>query len=154
MRRAAGSRENFDVPLVFLDRPRPDRSGYIPHRNLMYYSIAAAIADKIGADFVLGGHIGLDRRLFGDATADFLGRIQKMIRRGAKGRAPRLLFPFIRKDKRAVVATGAKCGVPFELTWSCSYDGKGHCWKCYSCRERMDGFRAAGLEDPLYPKER
>jgi 7-cyano-7-deazaguanine synthase len=153
LRRASGSRENFDLPLSFVDRPQPGRSGYIPQRNLIYYSIAAALAEKIGADYILGGHIGHDRRLFADATAKFLGELDRMIRLGAKGRKPRLIFPFIRSGKGEVVRTGARCGVPFQHTWSCSYDGPRHCWECYSCGERREGFRAAGLKDPLDSKE-
>jgi len=39
--------------------------------------------------------------------------------------------------------------VPFELTMSCMKPAGGrHCGLCSKCRERRDGFSAAGVRDP------
>jgi 7-cyano-7-deazaguanine synthase len=48
-----------------------------------------------------------------------------------------------------VIARGRTLGVPFELTLSCMQPRNGrHCGRCSKCRERIEGFRDAGVEDP------
>lgn len=151
LRRLAGARENFEVPLSFIDPPRPDRACYIPQRNLMYYGIAASLADKIGADVILGGHIRHDGKVFQDAEKKYLSRIEGLARNNSNGgRKVRMIFPFIEFDKKDIIQAGSSLKIPFGATWSCSRDGIVHCWNCNSCRERMSGFDAAGVRDPLY----
>jgi 7-cyano-7-deazaguanine synthase len=51
--------------------------------------------------------------------------------------------------KEDVIRLGVALGVPFDLTLSCmSPRGDRHCGECSKCRERHDGFAAAGLADP------
>lgn len=147
LRRALPGRgEDYDVPLAFLEPPDQSKNGFIPQRNLMYYSIAAAIAQQAGATRILGGHIRPDHSLFPDATPAYFRALQKLVGNG--GSRVRLVFPLHRLEKPAIIRLGARLGVPFAATWSCSYDRARPCGRCYSCRERSDGFARAGLADP------
>ncbi len=150
LRKLAGSRENFDVHLPFIDPPQADQSCFIPQRNLMYYGMAASLAEKIGAGLILGGHIRHDGVVFKDAAPGYFARMQKLIL-PVRGRGPRitLRFPFINMDKRDIIVLGARLKVPFRATWSCSRDVSYPCGRCGSCRERQSGFAAAGIKDPL-----
>ncbi len=150
LRKLSGCRQNFDVTLPFVDPPQADRSCYIPQRNLMYYGIAASMAEKIGADRILGGHIRHDGQVFQDATRRYFKRLEGVVQMGKNSRSVRLLFPLIELSKQEIVRLGATLRLPFELTWSCSRDGKRHCRRCGSCRERREGFERAGLKDPLH----
>ena len=69
----------------------------------------------------------------------------------SSGLAHRLAIeaPFSAMHKEDVIALGASLGVPFELTMSCMKPAGGrHCGLCSKCRERRDGFSAAGVADP------
>ncbi len=145
--------ENYEVDLPFIRSPRSDMACHIPRRNLMFYGIAACIAEKAGADFIVGGHIKHDGKVFSDARRKYLGEINRLVRAEHKfHQKVELVFPFINSDKSEVISTGYKLGVPLEKTWSCSRDLRKHCWKCNSCLERITGFRDAGVADPLYSK--
>lgn len=150
LRALASCKENYEVNLPFVRSPRSDSACHIPRRNLMFYGIAACIAEKAGADFVVGGHIRHDGKVFPDASKEYLDRMDSLVRAEQKFQRPvRLLFPFIQRSKAEIIAAGALLKVPFKQTWSCSLHRKKHCWKCNSCRERMSGFKAAGVTDPL-----
>jgi 7-cyano-7-deazaguanine synthase len=147
LRKSAHCKENFDVSLPFVDPPKADQSCYIPQRNLMYYGTAASLADKIQADFILGGHIQHDGKVFRDATPAYFKQLERLIQFTHK--RIRLLFPFLTFHKKDVLLLGWKLKMPFEKTWSCARDGSMHCWDCNSCKERLQGFEDTGLNDPL-----
>jgi 7-cyano-7-deazaguanine synthase len=125
---------------------------YIPMKNAVYYSLAAAYAEEKGADCIIGGQNADDKRFFEDTSEEFFASLQKTI----TSSSPRLrrwgmkvLRPLKDKSKAEVVALAAGMGVPLELTWSCHRSGEVHCWKCEGCVRRAEAFRAAGVADPL-----
>jgi len=150
LRKKAGCKHHLDIMLSFLEPPKASRSCYIPQRNLMYYGMAASFAEKIEADFILGGHIGHDGKVFTDATKKYFNQIEKLIQSSSKNKKLKLVFPFIDWDKKDIMHLGLKLKLPFNLTWSCSNNGNVHCWKCNSCKERLQGFTDAGISDPLF----
>ena len=144
------NKENFKVTLPFIDFPRPEQEGYIPQKNLIYYGVAASLAEKIGAHFVLGGHHKRDGQLFPDAEKKYLLELNRLIGSGTRSyRAVELKFPFLKYSKEKIIQLGAQYGVPYEYTWSCSHDKAKHCWECISCLERKNGFQKARILDPL-----
>lgn len=150
---SSGSGENYEITLPFVDAPKADKSCYIPKRNLMFYGIAAFLAEKINAGCIVGGHIRHDREIFPDARPEYLKKLNQLVQSPGKfGFKTKLLFPFLNAGKKTVVQQGARLKVPFEQTWSCSHDLQSHCWKCYSCLERRSGFQSAKLSDPLDTK--
>ena len=125
---------------------------YIPMKNAVYYSLAAAYAEEKGADCIIGGQNADDKRLFEDTSEEFFASLQKTF----TASSPRLrqwglkvLRPLKDKTKPEVVALAAGLGVPLELTWSCHRAGEEHCWKCEGCKGRLEAFHAAGVADPL-----
>ena len=125
---------------------------YIPMKNAVYYSLAAAYAEEKGADCIIGGQNADDKRLFEDTSEEFFASLQKTI----TASSPRLrrwglkvLRPLKDKSKSEVVVLAAGMGVPLELTWSCYRSGEEHCWKCDGCKRRLEAFHAAGVADPL-----
>jgi 7-cyano-7-deazaguanine synthase len=125
--------------------------GYIPARNLVFYSIAASLAEVAGARFIVGGHNGTDPELFPDSSPTFFATLNGLLRKAvwSHARAPvEVVVPIAGKSKADVLRLGVGLGVPFELTWSCYHDGKEHCGACGSCTERREAFAEAGMRDP------
>jgi 7-cyano-7-deazaguanine synthase len=127
------------VPVPFL---RPRESGYAPARNLVFHSIALAIAEDLGAEAVVAGHNASDAGYFEDARPAYFRRVESL------GRGIRILLPFARLSDAQVIARGVEMGVPLKLTWSCYRDGARPCGRCGACRGRIESVRKSGLEDP------
>ncbi len=126
--------------------------GYIPARNMVFYALAAYVAEPLGARWVIGGHNGSDPEAFPDSSPKFFDLFNSMYRLGlwSYPRTPaQILLPLKGKSKVEVVKLGLELGVPFEHTWSCYWDREVHCGTCASCRERREAFRALGVADPI-----
>jgi len=128
---------------------------YIPMKNAIYYSLAAAYAEEKGSDCIIGGQNGDDRHLFEDTSEEFFASLQTTISSSSprlRKKGLKVLRPLKDKSKPQVVALAAGMGVPLELTWSCHRSGEEHCWRCEGCKRRMEAFEAAGVKDPLSKK--
>ncbi len=128
---------------------------YIPMKNAIYYSLAAAYAEEVGASYIVGGHNLDDLAMFEDTSDDFFGRLQGALRAGStrlKGSRLRVWRPLKKMPKFRVVGLAHGLGVPLELTWSCHREGTRHCWTCDGCIARTTSFALAGIHDPLRQK--
>jgi 7-cyano-7-deazaguanine synthase len=129
---------------------------YVPMRNAIYYSLAAAYAEERGAGCIIGGHNLDDKRLFEDTSEDFFAHLQRALSAGSprlREHGLKILRPLRERRKAEVIMLAAEIGVPLELTWSCHRSAEQHCWRCPGCRARMDAFAAARIDDPLMPKK-
>lgn len=125
--------------------------GYIPARNLVFYALALNEGERIGARYIVGGHNGGDSEVFPDANPQFFGSLNALVTSSlwsSKANPMEIYIPLAGMSKVEVLRTGERMGVPFELTWSCYWDGERHCGQCESCRERRAAFAAAGMADP------
>ena len=127
--------------------------GFVPHRNLVYYGLALALAASVGAQRVVGGQLRTDGRLFPDGRPAFFRALNALAERGAPpGRGCRIVLPFARMKKAEVLRLGVRLGAPLGLTWSCYRSGRRHCGRCLGCVERREAFRMAGMADGEPPK--
>ena len=125
-------------------------STYVPFRNGLFLSSAAAVAISHGCEVIYYGAHADDAAgaAYPDTSAAFNRAIADAVYIGS-GNAVRIEAPFIDRPKSAVVAAGKEIGVPFEMTWSC-YEGREKaCGVCGTCRDRIRAFRENGLEDPI-----
>ena len=67
----------------------------------------------------------------------------------------RIHAPLLKMTKSEIIKKGAELGLNYSFTWSC-YDPQGAdtgkivpCGNCDSCVIRANGFRDAGIPDPL-----
>ena len=132
-------------------------STYVPYRNGLFLSSAAAVALSNGCEVIYYGAHADDAagNAYPDTSAEFNNAISEAIYIGS-GKALRIEAPFIDRSKTGVVAIGKETGVPFELTWSCYEGQEKACGVCGTCRDRIKAFRENGLEDPVEyetPKE-
>ncbi len=149
------------VPLPFIreaaDIPQSERlnpllqntpPGYIPLRNLIFYSLAGYHAEILGARYIIGGHNRSDYANFPDAGKGFWDQLNQILKTAIWSYAEiqtEICLPLIGMWKDEVVGLGAELQVPLELTWSCYFDGDRPCGSCPSCVERAEAFSAAGL---------
>lgn len=126
---------------------------YVPSRNIIFLTVASAIAESRGADSVFIAANSVDFSGYPDCTPEFIHRFQEMLdvgtRAGKEGKGIRVEAPLLRMSKAAIVKEAVRLKVPLELTWSCYKGGRKACGRCDSCLLRLEGFRVAGFEDPL-----
>ena len=126
---------------------------YVPARNIIFLSFALSYAEAVSASAIfIGAHVQ-DYSGYPDCRPGFYRAFSGVIRRGTKAGVEQrpivVKTPLINKSKAGIIELGARLGVPFELTWSCYRGGKAPCGSCDSCYFRAQGFRKAGLKDPL-----
>ena len=126
--------------------------GYIPSRNIIFYSIAAFFADAYDIRTIIGGHINSDAELFPDASSTFFKKLEHLIsigRHTKDNRKMEILLPLKNKTKIEVLDLAKTLNVPLEFTWSCYSDGKKPCGKCLSCIKREKAFMEVAAKDPI-----
>jgi len=124
----------------------PDEDVYLAGRNLVLLTKAGVLcAQRRLGRIALGPLAG---NPFPDATPDFFAAMTRALSLGL-AHDVEIATPLVGMHKEDVIRLGASLGVPFDLTLSCmSPRGDRHCGECSKCRERHDGFAAAGLPDP------
>lgn len=152
----------------------PDEDVYLLGRNVVLLTKAGAIAAAKRLPRIAIGPLAGNP--FPDATSAFFAAMGKALSLGLD-HPTEIAAPFSSMHKEDVIKIGASLGVPLELTLSCmspvrdfggsrdsnlpatsgSVDPAGsiasgilprHCGLCSKCRERRDGFAAAGVVDP------
>ena len=139
-----------DVPALAdvakADREQP--STYVPNRNLVLLSMAAAYAEAHGIDRVYYGAQAQDQYGYWDCTAEFVERLNQVL--ALNRRTPVVIHaPFVAMGKAESLRIGLELGVDYGHTWSCYRGGGKACGACPTCIERLNAFREAGLADPL-----
>lgn len=148
--------ENLDNPEMTYQELQ-ERQGvlptYVPFRNGILLSIAAALALKEEAEIIYYGAHASDSRnwAYPDCTPEFNGAISNAIFVGTYMKV-RLLVPLQYMTKAEVVRKGLELGAPYDLTRSCYEADYMSCGKCSTCIERINAFKEAGSRDPVYYK--
>ena len=85
---------------------------------------------------------------FPDATPEFFSAMERALQEGLD-HTLKITAPFRSLTKEEVIERGLDLSVPFQLTLSCMdpVDDK-HCGRCSKCRERLQAFSRAHLDDP------
>ena len=131
--------EGYPVPSV---ENAPE--GYIPLRNLLFYSIAAYFAELYGIKTIIGGHIKDDFERFKDATPTFFESLQDLIKHSNPNQdkqSVEFLFPLSNLNKIEVIKMANELKVPLDLTWSCYGDFETPCGICTPCQLRADAIK-------------
>lgn len=119
----------------------------VPFRNAIFLSIAVAYASSIGATKIFYGAQGSDQPFYPDCRKEFYKSFETTARLGTDKEIT-IEAPFSNVPKSAIIKRGLELDVPFELTWSCYFNGAKHCGKCESCMNRKKAFNEAQVHDP------
>jgi 7-cyano-7-deazaguanine synthase len=136
------------------DRGRGIPPTYVPARNLIFLSLAAAHAEVLGARVIYFGANVVDYAGYPDCRPEFIrafeAAVQAGTQAGVEGRRIDVRAPLLTLSKAEIIQLGMTLKVPFHLTHSC-YDPVGGlaCGQCDSCVIRRQGFAQAGVEDPI-----
>lgn len=129
-------------------------STYVPFRNGLFLSYAAAVALSVGACEVWYGAHADDAAgaAYPDCSYQFAESMCRSICYGTGGQVE-MQAPLINMNKTAVVKRGLELHAPYHLTWSCYEGGVKACGVCGTCRDRLAAFKANGVEDPVEYRE-
>lgn len=127
---------------------------YVPVRNMIFLSLAYALAEARGAKAIFIGVNAVDYSGYPDCRPDFIAAFAKTAalasKVGREGHAPEIVAPLVTFSKADIAREAARLKVPVEHTWSC-YDpqitsGKyTPCENCDACILRRNGFAEAGI---------
>lgn len=121
---------------------------YVPNRNMMLLSMAAAYAEAQGIHDLFYGAQAQDEYGYWDCTTDFLRAINATLALNRR-EAVTVHAPLIAASKADNVREGLALDVNFGETWSCYRGGTLACGSCPTCVERLNAFAAVGVNDPL-----
>ena len=126
---------------------------YVPGRNTIFLSLALAYAEVVDADAIFLGVNAVDYSNYPDCRPKFIKKFQELAKiatkKGVEGKKIRIAAPLLKMSKAEIIKKGHELRVPFEFTWSCYQGKKNACGKCESCVIRLNGFKNAGLKDPI-----
>ena len=125
-------------------------STYVPFRNGVFLSIAAALAEKERCDAIFIGVVQEDGSGYPDCSAEFIGAFERALDLGtSRDFHPRIKTPLVHLSKVQIVSLALEIGVPLGLTWSCYEREDAACGLCDSCLLRLKGFAGAGAKDKI-----
>lgn len=123
------------------------KSTVVPFRNGIMLSIAAGIAESRGLSQVMIANHSGDHAIYPDCRPDFIKAMSAAIAAGTYEGID-IFAPYTSLTKAQIVARGADINVDYSDTYSCYRGGERHCGRCGTCRERIEAFRLAGVDDP------
>jgi len=126
---------------------------YVPFRNGIFISLAAAWAETLDAGNLVGGWNVLDFSGYPDCRREFLVSMEKAINLGTKaaveGREFKIHFPLISLRKHEIIALGLSLGADYSWSLSCYKGEEIPCGECDSCKLRQAGWKKLNLVDHL-----
>ena len=129
---------------------------YVPGRNIIFLSIAGAIAEVTDSESVYIGVNSVDYSGYPDCRPDFISSMEETLNLGlanSTGRSIKIIAPLQKLSKGEIIKLGTSLGTPYELTYSCYAGGKLACGNCDSCLLRLKGFMEAAATDPIHYSE-
>lgn len=105
---------------------------WVPARNAVFVSIAAAHAEVANAPFVVAGFNREEAATFADNSADFVAAADRFFAFGTRN-GVRVTSPTLAWDKARIVAEARSLGFTAADFWSCYEGGERPCGTCESC---------------------
>ncbi len=105
---------------------------WIPNRNGVFISVAAAFAESYGCDEVVCGFNREEAVEFPDNSGEFVRRTNEAL--AISTRSGVTVTSFTQDlDKREILRDGVGLGAPLSVLWSCYISGERMCGACASC---------------------
>lgn len=120
---------------------------YVPGRNLIFLSLAVALAEARACDTVIIGVNALDYSGYPDCRPEFIDSFNTTAGLALRD-SVQVAMPLVDMSKADIVRRGVDLDAPLELTWSCYRGETEPCGDCDACALRAKGFAEAGVTDP------
>ncbi len=142
--------DNIEVPaLDTLDQDALTQPPtYVPNRNMIMLSLAAAYAESKGCEEIFYGAQAQDEYGYWDCTQEFIDRINDVLNLNRRNKVL-IRAPFVNLRKSEELAIGLELGIDYAHTWTCYRGGEKACGECPTCVERLKAFRELNANDPL-----
>lgn len=123
---------------------------FVPGRNLIFLTFAAAYAYRHDARHLVTGVAQTDYSGYPDCREDTIAALQKAISLGMD-REFTIHTPLMHRSKKETVELAVRLGglEAMALTHTCYNGSRPPCGECQACRLRAKGFAEAGVHDPL-----
>lgn len=128
-------------------------TSFVPGRNLLFLSVAAALAVKVGATNIVCGVCETDYSGYPDCRGTFVQAMERVVNEAMpSGSGPLVIHaPLLHLSKQATVELARVlpgCWEALAKSLTC-YEGlRPGCGACPACVLREKGFAAAGVADP------
>lgn len=140
--------ETLEVPTGGIEEGVPIT--YVPFRNGIFLSIAAAVGEKEQAEAIVIGVVEEDSSGYPDCRESYIRAMERAIDLGTREETRlKILTPLVHLKKSQIVRRALELGVDLSHTWSCYREEEEACGLCDSCRLRLAGFESAGVRDPI-----
>jgi 7-cyano-7-deazaguanine synthase len=124
------------------------RAVWVPARNAVFLSVAAAFCENYGFNTVVVGFNKEEAMTFPDNSPDFVTSFNKALKYATLSEVE-VFAPLIEYDKTEIAALGLRIEAPLEWSWSCYAAEGAPCCICESCLRRQRAFQAIYKDDPL-----
>ena len=142
-----------------IDIPENESQGipvtYVPARNTIFFSLALAWAEVIGANSIYSGVNAIDYSGYPDCRPEYLEAMQELVNLATKatveGNSIAIEAPLLSMNKMDIIKKGIENDVDFSKTVSCyqlTRQSKS-CGVCDSCRIRLKAFKGLNLIDRI-----
>lgn len=111
---------------------------YLPYRNILLLSIAAARVQSVGGGDVYTAFINSNHAVEIDCSSQFFTQLGTLL--NAYG-GVRVKMPFRYKSKLQVAKLGIKLRAPIGETFSCQVNSDIPCGACPNCVDRIEALR-------------
>ncbi|MBT8091108.1 MAG: 7-cyano-7-deazaguanine synthase QueC [Gammaproteobacteria bacterium] len=123
---------------------------FVPGRNLVFLTFAAAYAYQRGIEHLVTGVAQTDYSGYPDCREDTIRALQQTLRAGMES-AIVIHTPLMHMSKKETVELAVQFGAlpALALTHTCYNGERPPCGECPACQLRAKGFAEAGIQDPL-----
>lgn len=125
-------------------------NSFVPGRNLLFLTAAAAYAWQRGIEHIVTGVAQTDYSGYPDCRRETLDALQQALRLGMESNVE-LHTPLMDLSKKDTVLLAQSLGAldVMALTHTCYTGSRPPCGQCPACVLRAKGFAEAGIADPL-----
>lgn len=127
-------------------------STYVPFRNGIFLSMAAAWAEVNDRSHIICGFNVIDSPDYPDTRKPFIDAMEAAVNHGTRVSRQhpfKILAPFVDMKKSEIIRTGLSLGADYSYSISCYSGAEIPCGLCSSCLLRREGWLETGKEDPL-----
>lgn len=111
---------------------------YLPYRNILLLSIAAARVQSAGGGDIYTAFINSNHAVEIDCSSAFFGQLAQVLKSFG---GVRVKMPFRFKSKLQVARIGIRLGAPIGETYSCQVNPGVPCGACPNCVDRLEALR-------------
>lgn len=125
-------------------------NSFVPGRNLLFLTLAAAQGWQAGIEHLVTGVAQTDYSGYPDCRAETLTALQQALRLGMESNVT-IHTPLMNLSKKETVLLAQECNAleAMALTHTCYNGARPPCGDCPACVLRARGFAEAGIADPL-----